>query len=896
MPLASVGAWTQFAFLLFAFSLLVYCFLTSDFSVIYVAQHSHSLLSWGLKLAAVWGGHEGSLLLWVLFLSGWSALFAWRYRRESDALFPLTLSVLSIITALLLLFVVVWSDPFARIFPPAIEGRDLNPMLQHLGLILHPPLLYLGYGGLMVAAGVALASLLRGDFDKASAWVCWRWALPGWCALTLGIILGSWWAYCELGWGGWWFWDPVENASLLPWLSATGLLHSLYTSRERGIFRHWTLLLAIVTLILTLLGTLIVRSGILVSVHAFALDNVRAVPLFALFSVLSLASLGLYAWRAQGNQQRVRFGWWSREMLILAALLLFCAVLLIVLIGTLYPMIYGLFGWGRISVGAPYFNRTTLPFGLLMILVIIVALGKKRRLPALVAHLGVLVFAAGILFSSVSRQEISLNLSPGQQIELAGYTFRFERLDLQAKGNYTTEQALISLWKGDKRIGNLLPELRFYSARRQQMMEPSIHWNWLHDWYAVIGEKTGQDRYAMRLYVQSGVRWIWGGGLLMIIGALLSGWRGRRRRSDEVPDGATRSLPCRPDKAFTPPSGNTKAMWLLALLLCLPFTTRAQVVDTWTFDTPQQQEKALSIARQLRCPQCQNQNLLESNAPVAVSMRHQVFTMVAEGKGEAEITTWMTDRYGDFVRYNPPLTGQTLLLWALPCLLLLLVGGGLWRVRTRQRTGEAVCVVTSPTAVGERPLPIKTLSVISVVLLMICIGGYFLSPKWQAVRGEQRRLADPLRDFTEGQAEEAQLLTLQSEIRANPQDSEKWALLGEYYLWRNDYPYALLAYRQALRTRGENAELYSALATVLYYQAGQHMTPPAREMIDKALALDAAEITALMLLASDAFMQANYAQAITYWQKVLDTNSPRVNRTQLIESINMAKLLHNRQE
>ena len=225
MRLASAGVWAQFACLLLAFLILVFCFLTSDFSVIYVAQHSHSLLSWGLKLAAVWGGHEGSLLLWVLFLSGWNALFTWRYCRESDPLFPLTLGVLCAITAFLLLFIVFWSDPFVRIFPPAIEGRDLNPMLQHLGLILHPPLLYLGYGGLMVAAGVALASLLRGDFTKMTAWVCWRWALPGWCALTLGIILGSWWAYCELGWGGWWFWDPVENASLLPWLSASALLH-----------------------------------------------------------------------------------------------------------------------------------------------------------------------------------------------------------------------------------------------------------------------------------------------------------------------------------------------------------------------------------------------------------------------------------------------------------------------------------------------------------------------------------------------------------------------------------------------------------------------------------------------------------------------------------------------
>lgn len=327
----------------------------------------------------------------------------------------------------------------------------------------------------------------------------------------------------------------MENASLLPWLSASALLHSLYVSRERGIFRHWSLLLAIVTLILSLLGTLIVRSGILVSVHAFALDNVRAVPLFALFAILSLAALGLYGWRARANQQAVRLSGWSREMLILAALLLFCAVLLIVLIGTLYPMIYGLLGWGRLSVGAPYFNRATLPFGLLMLVVIVTAMVRSRKravhrqLPALLAHAGVLVFAAGILFSSGSRQEVSLNLSPGQQVELAGYTFRFERLDLAAKGNYTTEKALITLWQGDKRIGSLTPERRFYSARRQQMMEPGIHWDLLHDWYAVMGEKTGEERYALRLYVQSGVRWIWGGGLLMIAGALLSGWRGRKR-------------------------------------------------------------------------------------------------------------------------------------------------------------------------------------------------------------------------------------------------------------------------------------------------------------------------------------------------------------------------------
>ena len=406
-------------------------------------------------------------------------------------------------------------------------------MLQHPGLYLQSTAGFtLGDGGLMVAASVALASLLRGEFDGACARICWRWALPGWSALTAGIILGFWWADRELGLGrlvvlG----SGGKRLFITLWLSATALLHSLSLTRQREIFRHWSLLLAIVTLMLSLLGTLIVRSGILVSVHAFALDNVRAVPLFSLFALISLASLALYGWRARDGGAVVRFSGLSREMLILATLLLFCAVLLIVLVGTLYPMIYGLLGWGRLSVGAPYFNRATLPFGLLMLVVIVLATfvsGKRVQLPALVAHAGVLLFAAGIVVSSVSRQEISLNLQPGQQVTLAGYTFRFERLDLQAKGNYTSEKAIVALFDHQQRIGELMPERRFYEARRQQMMEPSIRWNGIHDWYAVMGEKTGADRYAFRLYVQSGVRWIWGGGLLMIAGALLSGWRRKR--------------------------------------------------------------------------------------------------------------------------------------------------------------------------------------------------------------------------------------------------------------------------------------------------------------------------------------------------------------------------------
>ena len=536
-PPAFTGLWrpavlTVFSGLTLSLFSLAYAFLTNDFSVTYVSENSNSYLETFYKIAAVWSSHEGSMLLWIWLISCWTTLFALLTNESEEVKAPAVASALLII-GLLSLFLVFTSNPFARQLPmvPA-EGKDLNPILQDIGMIFHPPLLFLGYAGISLSFAFSIGCLLRRQLTPTSLNSLTKISSIAWGFLTAGNVLGSWWAYNELGWGGWWFWDPVENASLLPWLSATALLHSLSLTRQRGIFRHWSLLLAIVTLMLSLLGTLIVRSGILVSVHAFALDNVRAVPLFSLFALISLASLALYGWRARDGGPVVRFSGLSREMLILATLLLFCAVLLIVLVGTLYPMIYGLLGWGRLSVGAPYFNRATLPFALLMLVVIVLATfvsGKRARLPTLLAHAGVLLFAAGIVVSSVSRQEISLNLQPGQQVTLAGYTFRFERLDLQAKGNYTSEKAIVALFDHQQRIGELTPERRFYEARRQQMMEPSIRWNGIHDWYAVMGEKTGADRYAFRLYVQSGVRWIWGGGLLMIAGALLSGWWGRKR-------------------------------------------------------------------------------------------------------------------------------------------------------------------------------------------------------------------------------------------------------------------------------------------------------------------------------------------------------------------------------
>lgn len=338
-------------------------------------------------------------------------------------------------------------------------------------------------------------------------------------------------------------------------------------------------------------------------------------------------------------------------------------------------------------------------------------------------------------------------------------------------------------------------------------------------------------------------------------------------------------------------------LFLLALLIA--GVAQAQIVDTWAFASAQQQETSLSIARQLRCPQCQNQNLLESNAPVAVSMRHQVFTMVAEGKSEAEITRWMTQRYGDFVLYRPPLKPQTWILWGLPVLLILLLGG-IFRKAARALPGDTLAHELQQDLRGSQathgPAPIRLLCAATVLVMLACLTVYGLSSRPAAVMAEQQRLADPLRAFSAEREPEKQLIALQEKIRTTPQDSALWATLGEYYLYRNAFDNALLAYQRALALRGENAELYSAMATVLYYQAGQNITPDTRKMIDHALALDAGEVTALMLLASDAFMTADYTQAIALWQKLLDANNPRVDRAKLIEAINLATMLKNQQQ
>jgi cytochrome c-type biogenesis protein CcmF len=373
MAVARPTALGQLAFVALAFAALAYSFLTNDFSVKNVASNSFSQLPPVYRVTATWGSHEGSMLLWVLMLAGWTAALTVLSRRLPPATQARVLGVLGLVSVGFLAFVVATSNPFERLLPPPADGRDLNPLLQDMGMVLHPPMLYMGYVGFAVSFAFAIAALLGGQLD--AAWARWSrpWATVAWVFLTVGIALGSWWAYRELGWGGWWFWDPTENASLMPWLAGTALLHSLAVTEHRGQFRTWTLILSIAAFALSLLGTFLIRSGVLSSVHAFANDPARGLFILGLLAVVVGGSLLLYAWRFPRAGRTEAFGWLSRESLLLGNNALLLAALATVMLGTLYPLFLDALGLGKVSVGPPYFDAVFVPLS--APLLFLVALG-----------------------------------------------------------------------------------------------------------------------------------------------------------------------------------------------------------------------------------------------------------------------------------------------------------------------------------------------------------------------------------------------------------------------------------------------------------------------------------------------------------------------------------------
>jgi cytochrome c-type biogenesis protein CcmF len=390
MNVARPAAQAQFLLIGVAFACLAYSFVTNDFSVLNVASNSNSSLPWQYRFAATWGSHEGSLLLWVLMLGGWMFAVSVASRHLPLRMVARILGVMALIAIGFLLFMLLTSNPFERLLPPAADGRDLNPLLQDPGMVIHPPMLYMGYVGFSVAFAFSIAALLGGQLD--ATWARWSrpWTTLAWMFLTIGIALGSWWAYYELGWGGWWFWDPVENASFMPWLTGTALMHSLAVTEKRGGFKVWTVLLAIITFTLSLLGTFLVRSGVLTSVHAFATDPARGIFILGFLVLVVGASLALFAWRAPRVGLGGRFELISRESALLANNVLLLVAAASVMLGTLYPLFLDALGLGKISVGPPYFEAVFVPLmvpALFLMGVGPMAKWKKAEVPELALRL-----------------------------------------------------------------------------------------------------------------------------------------------------------------------------------------------------------------------------------------------------------------------------------------------------------------------------------------------------------------------------------------------------------------------------------------------------------------------------------------------------------------------------
>ncbi|MDE2157236.1 MAG: heme lyase CcmF/NrfE family subunit [Xanthomonadaceae bacterium] len=611
MATARPAAAGQAVFVAIAFGILVWAFLHFDFSVRYVADNSNLELPWYYRIAAVWGAHEGSLLLWILILNAWTVALAAFSQKLPEVFAARVLAVMGLVAVGFLAFIVFTSDPFGRLLPMPGDGADLNPVLQDPGMTFHPPVLYMGYVGFSVAFAFSIAGLLGGEMEQA--WVRWArpWTNAAWGFLTAGIVAGSWWAYAELGWGGWWFWDPVENASFMPWLVGLALIHAQAVTEKRGSLRAWTILLSIFAFSLSLLGTFLVRSGVLTSVHAFASDPRRGIFILAFLTVVVGGSLLLYALRAPKVAGGKPFNVVSRETVLLIGNLLFAVASAMVLLGTLFPLIGDALNLGKISVGPPYFGFLfpllmlpvvlLMPFGpflrwgkgeaaplkglLLRIIVAAVACAivaaffvdgqlkatvgvaaavwiaagtvlfaykrwreapRGRRYPAelagmLLAHLGMAVFVMGVLLSETLSVTSDVRMAPGQTQRIGGYDFRFDGAHRTTGPNWTADQGIIVVTRDGNKVGTMLPQKRTY-LRGQVQTESAIDAGFSRDLYVALGEPMDagniQGAWSLRLYYKPFIRWIWGGGLLMMVGGFTAAADKRFRIKRSVDEAA----------------------------------------------------------------------------------------------------------------------------------------------------------------------------------------------------------------------------------------------------------------------------------------------------------------------------------------------------------------------
>lgn len=582
LAVARPALYAQVIFITLAYSLLCAAFIIDDFNIIYVAMNSHATLPFIYKLTAVWGGHEGSILLWILLVNLWGFLFAIFPAPIDFSMRTLALVILGGISFGFLCFLSFTSNPFLTSSTPLVP-RDLNPLLQDPGFVIHPPMLYAGYAGFAIIFALGLAGLIYNKLDLTWARLSRIFVLSTWSLLTLGITLGSWWAYRVLGWGGFWFWDPVENASLLPWLSATALLHLFILVIKKQIYFYFTALLTIISFALSLLGMFLVRSGILISVHSFAADPARGIFLLILLGLLISLALGIWLFRFYNTQntKTIILSWPHRELSLImqSALILIC--LLTLLLGTLYPLITDLLHLGPLSVGAPYFNSVMSPllYALLALMglvafcnyyphdmlvswqfiskialfcfisssifiiyltkqfevytiaalslslwvIISIWYTKKRHfLGMALAHVGFAILVIGIALTSSMQQEREVRLSPGRTTKIGPYQFFFVGTSGLRASNYRGIRAHFDVFKNTQPVASLYPEKRIYIVRDMVMTKVAIHPSIFRDLYLALGEPLTEEEWSVRIYYKPFIRWIWMGAFLMVLGGFFS--------------------------------------------------------------------------------------------------------------------------------------------------------------------------------------------------------------------------------------------------------------------------------------------------------------------------------------------------------------------------------------
>jgi cytochrome c-type biogenesis protein CcmF len=569
----------------FAMAMLMWVFERTDLSVLLVAENSHSAKPWLYKVAGAWGNHEGSMLLWVTILGLAGAALAIFSRRLEEKTLTAALGAQGALALGFFGFLLFASNPFARLNPPAFEGRGLNPLLQDPGLVFHPPTLYVGYVGLSVAFSLAVGALLTSRVDSELAKAMRPWVLGAWIMLTLGITAGSYWAYYELGWGGWWFWDPVENASLMPWLAATALLHSINVLAARDSLRAWTVMLAMIAFSMSMIGTFLVRSGVLTSVHAFAVDPERGTFILALLAFYIGAAFTLFALRSGKLSEGPRFELVSREAALVGNNLLLTVILGIVFIGTLYPLFIEALTGDKLSVGAPYFNAVAAPLALLLALLVCVGpllnwrrdsgdklkrligpalvgvtvlaiaivtmpgsllskaglgiaamlaisaflplVGRKlRRTPLstwgmVVAHFGIAVALAGMAASTMLTKEVLTAARPGEQVQVGPWLVEFKSVVPTAGPNWTALEAELRASRG-RGVTVLKPQARYYTSPPTETTESAIKTVASGQLYTVLGKPAEDGRWQLRLWWKPLVTLIWLGGALIALGGALS--------------------------------------------------------------------------------------------------------------------------------------------------------------------------------------------------------------------------------------------------------------------------------------------------------------------------------------------------------------------------------------